>query len=440
MLREPSGRLARSADCAALAPTATDVVLRRTSMGYPRRAFTLGAFVWAGESIYLLPYTLRRDYRGTLIEVLQLPNEAALGALYSVFGVLCLGAYVAGGWLADRVSPRTLLTFSLVVTALGGVALATFPSSTAALYALFALWAFSTILTFWAALIKATRAWGGDSAQGRAFGLLDGGRGLLAAAATSIGLQLFSTLGGGAPGLRAVIALYTGACLLGAAATWLAVPSGMSPGTPRQRAGSAAKLRAVLRRRNVWLLGGVIFCAYTAFYGTFYLAGFAATAYGQSAAGGAAVSVASGWFRAVVPIVAGLGADRVSSRSVIIGSFLVLVAAFGSLALVPPEAAGLPVLYVQAATVAAAAFALRGVYYALLEEGGLPQHLTGTAVGIVALIGYTPDILTPYLWGLLLDAIPGPAGYHALFGSIAVTALVGALLASLHRATPRADA
>jgi hypothetical protein len=29
----------------------------------------------------------------------------------------------------------------------------------------------------------------------------------------------------------------------------------------------------------VWLLGGVIFCAYTAYYGTFYLAGFASAAH-----------------------------------------------------------------------------------------------------------------------------------------------------------------
>ena len=114
-------------------------------------------------------------------------------------------------------------------------------------------------------------------------------------------------------------------------------------------------------------------------------------------------------------------------------SFAVLVVAFASLALLSPAVGGLVLLYVQAATVAAAAFALRGVYYALLEEGGLPTHLTGTAVGVVALIGYTPDVLTPYLWGVLLDALPGAAGYRALFGSLAVSSLLGALLAALHR-------
>jgi len=49
--------------------------------------------------------------------------------------------------------------------------------------AVFAFWGLSTILLFWAALQKATRISGGDE-QGQAFGLLDGGRGLLAICST----------------------------------------------------------------------------------------------------------------------------------------------------------------------------------------------------------------------------------------------------------------
>lgn len=404
-----------------------------------QRALALTALVWAGESIYLLPYALRRDYRGTLIEALGLPGEAALGALYSAFGALCLVSYLAGGWLADRVSPRTLLPLSLLLTAAGGAFLATLPSSSSALYGLFGLWAVSSILTFWSALIKATRTWGGESEQGRAFGLLDGGRGLVAALLASLGLQLFAVLGGGPSSLRAVIALYTGACLLGAAATWWAVPAqpaarpDTGPGT-----GSGA-LREVLRRPDVWLLGGIVFCAYSAYYGTFYFAGFASTAHGQSEVGGAAVSVFSVWLRPVVPVLAGLAADRVRARPVVVLSFVALTVAFGSLALVPPQSGGLAFLYVQAAAVAAAAFALRGVYYALLAEGGVPQRLTGTAVGVVAVIGYAPDVVTPWLWGRLLDALPGADGYQALFGSLAAGSVLGILLAWLHRPEPRSN-
>ncbi len=51
---------------------------------------------------------------------------------------------------------------------------------------LFAYWGFTTIALFWSDLIKATRDWGGESLQGAAFGLLDGGRGLVTAVTDSV--------------------------------------------------------------------------------------------------------------------------------------------------------------------------------------------------------------------------------------------------------------
>ena len=57
------------------------------------------------------------------------------------------------------------------------------------------VWGFfglTNILLFWAALIKVTRAWGGGDQQGLAYGLLDGGRGLLAAVLASLGVFAFS--------------------------------------------------------------------------------------------------------------------------------------------------------------------------------------------------------------------------------------------------------
>jgi len=395
-----------------------------------RRVLSLLALVWAGESIYLLPYALRRDYAGVLIDALGLSGEAELGAYYSFFGGLTLIAYLLGGRLADRLSPRVLIPISLVLTAAGGGLLAAFPQRSAGLYGLFVLWAFSTILTFWAALIKATRALGGDEAQGRAFGFLDGGRGLVAAALASIGLQLFAAAGEGATGLRAVIALYAGACLLGAVAAAVAL-RGAEPVTEDRARGGWADLKAVLRRKDIWLLGGVIFFAYAAYYGTFYFAGYAG-AQGADEASAAGVSVAALWLRPLVPLLAGFAADRSSAGRVTVAAFALLGVGFTSLSALPP-AEGLTLLAVQAALVAGAAFALRGVYYALLAEGGVPERLTGTAVGVVAVIGYTPDVLTPYLFGRLLDARPGVGGYRSLFGILALGSMLGGILAWLHR-------
>jgi MFS family permease len=78
-----------------------------------------------------------------------------------------------------------------------------------------------------------------------------------------------------------------------------------------------------------------------------------------------------------------------------------------------------------------AVFALRGIYFALLEEGGVPMTVTGTATGFISMIGFTPDIFMPLIGGLLLDRLPTIEGYHAFFlivAGICTLGLVAALM------------
>jgi len=72
-----------------------------------------------------------------------------------------------------------------------------------------------------------------------------------------------------------------------------------------------------------------------------------------------------------------------------------------------------------------AVFALRGIYFALLEEGGIPFMVTGTAAGIISIIAYTPDIFMPLLGGVLLDRFPGAEGYRLFFFTVAAICTMG---------------
>ena len=103
-------------------------------------------------------------------------NNFQLGSLFSVYGFVALLSYIYGGVVTDRYSPRKLMSSALILTSLGGIVLASYPSYLT-LQILYGYWGFTSVFLFWGALIKATRLWGGDSNQGKAFGLLDGGRG-----------------------------------------------------------------------------------------------------------------------------------------------------------------------------------------------------------------------------------------------------------------------
>ena len=146
--------------------------------------------ILSGEAVFILPFILSRVFRPTVLEVFSLTN-VQLGICFSVYGIIALVSYLFGGILADRYPPRKLIATALWLTALGGLLYATIPDYNT-LKILYGYWGFTTIFIFWAPMIKATRIWGGQNNQGKAFGFLDGGRGLVGALFGSLGVYIFS--------------------------------------------------------------------------------------------------------------------------------------------------------------------------------------------------------------------------------------------------------
>ena len=98
------------------------------------------------------------------------------------------------------------------------------------------------------------------------------------------------------------------------------------------------------------------------------------------------------------------------------------------LGLSPADAASLNIVYLNLFVTFFAVFALRGIYFALLEENRTPPYLTGAAVGLVSLVGYTPEVFFAPITGRILDANPGAAGFRHYFLFLAGTALLGIVI------------
>ena len=123
-----------------------------------QRFSALLAIIIAGEMIFSLPFHVPRYFRVSLLEAFELSNTQ-LGDVFAIYGIAAMLAYFPGGLLADRLTTRMALASSLLLTALGGCYLLTRPGPMG-LMMLYAYWGLSTILLFWAALIRATRRWG----------------------------------------------------------------------------------------------------------------------------------------------------------------------------------------------------------------------------------------------------------------------------------------
>ena len=154
------------------------------------RALALFTLMLIGEGIFLLPFVVTRVFRPTFLTVFDI-NNTQLGAAFSVYGIVAMVSYFAGGPLADRFSPKKLIIVALLMTAGSGIVMGMIPSL-ATLTILYGFWGFSTILLFWSAFVKATRQFGGEQSQGLSYGLVDGGRGLIAAVIASSSVYLLA--------------------------------------------------------------------------------------------------------------------------------------------------------------------------------------------------------------------------------------------------------
>jgi nitrate/nitrite transporter NarK len=350
----------------------------------------------------------------------------------SVFGTTALLTYFPGGWLADRISPRKLITFSMLATGLSGFYFATFPSYPLSI-AIHGFWGITCSLTFWGAMIKATRNWAPGTEQGRAFGILESGRGIAELATSTAFLAVFAKLGSDNMALSRVIILFAITDILIAIMTWLTLLD-----TPREE-GEAKETRSkigprqvleVLKMPVVWLISLVIMASYGAYWGSYYFTPYATDAFLMSVVFGGAIGVGKMWLKPASALGAGFLADRAGTSRTVAWCLAILIVSFGLFVLIPRNPKLILVLIVNTAVASLAIFALRGIYFALLEEGCIPLAVTGTAAGIVSVVGFTPDVFMPIVGGVLLDRYPGGLGYRYFFGLIVMLCALG-LLASL---------
>ena len=419
--------------------------------GKRRRTLTMLSLVLAGEAIFILPFHLGRYFKSSLLATFQI-DEFQLGQLGAIYGVLAMASYFLGGPIADRFSPRKLMSASLIATGLGGLYMSTIPSF-GGLYALFGFWGASTILIFWAPLIRATREWGGARDQGRAFGILDGGRGLSAAAIAAIAVYAYAVIVGSGTSIdparetiavRTLLYVYTGFCSFAAVCVWIFVPDPKPADVKRTKdrttiqGGVFRRFALVMRSPAVWLQAMVIIAAYSAFkmfdnYGL-----YSEDAYGLTRTESAKIIAYLSFIRAGAALAAGWIADRLVGMSPAIQIFFgLLIAAYAAFLFVTPSRELVWIIVANMAVSCSAFFALRGIYFGLLEESGTPRELTGTAVGIICFVGFTPEIFMPPLTGWLIREARSSgdvlAGYNQIFWILTILSVLGMLAAAALR-------
>ena len=373
--------------------------------------------------IFQLPY-IRETFYPQIQSAMNLSN-AQMGLLSSGYATMATLSYFIGGAIADRFSPRIMLTVSFIGTGLLGFWFSTFPSyGTARL--IFVLMGVTSIITYWSACIKATRALGTPDEQGRIFGFQEGLRGIINA------LVVF--------GMTAAYAHYavTNEVLGASVAIKICAAVDIIIGIlsfifirddskeEREKPESVIELTKGLFKclaiPRVWLLVGIIFTAYSVYGLIGYVNTYAVNYYGMSATMGSALGGTRYLLQGVGGIVGGFLADKLHSRVKVVGWGAALLAvSFVLYIILPVQASAVMAVVVNFVMGLIFIYAVRSQYFAIHQDAGIPMELSGRVSGISSAIGYAPDLFMYTLVGSWMDKY-GASGFKMTWAYAAVAA------------------
>ena len=287
---------------------------------------------------------------------------------------------------------------------------------------------------FWGAIIKATRVWGGSKNQGQAFGLLDGGRGLVAASMGTLGVVIFSifltndidiaSLVERKKAFKYVILFSAFVVFLTGILVLLYMESSKES-IVNKSSSLIPNIKSVIKIQSVWLIMFIIIAAYVGYKVTDIYSLYASDVMNFNNLEAANIGSLQLYLRPLVCLLIALFSDKKSYINFIIIGFIVMLigALIFSLGIVKVNMNY--VFLFSLVVVATGTYTIRALYFSLMQEGHIPLVLTGTAVGVISVVGYTPDIFASPVIGYLLDTYPGIIGHQYVFSILVVFSVVG---------------
>ena len=385
--------------------------------------------IFTGELIFALPFHVNRFFRPSLLEEFQYTNYM-IGIAFTTYGITALICYFPGGYIADKFNARKLLSLSLILTSIGGILLL-FYNNFYFLCFIYGYWGISSILFCWSALIKATKIVG-ENRQGLSFGILEAGRGLVAATLSSIAVIIFTSTFiknindnfflVDSP-LKAVITFYSITTFIAGILIWFYFKDESNNKSSIELSVAFKKIKKFYKL--IFFQSLIVLSAYSAYKGIDYYSQFFYEIMNYSKEKAASTMSNLSYLRPLCALFAGLIADKISATKLSIYLFISLIMAFLYLGFISTIFNLEILIMINIMISMAAVFALRGIYFCYLQETKIPTNIIGFSVGIISLIGFFPDVYIGPLFGYFLDAYSKVEAFNLCYLFLLILSLIG---------------
>lgn len=382
-----------------------------SSMSTRQKYFTMFILALVGGSIYKVSY-FKEVFYDQLKAALEI-SHTQMGILASVVGITASVSYLIGGFVADKIKPRMLITISSIGGGIMTVWYATLPSFTALIIIHFLLALFG-MLTYWAAYIKIINQMGGENEQSKLLGISEGFRSLTGIIFPFGALAIVNAVANNAQSMQMALAYYAVIYFVAGILSFIFIKD--SEESIASAKATKEDYIELFKSPGLWMVALLVFGTYSIFALQSYTTPYLTSVWKVDAGlvGALAIIRQYGIGLLAMPMF-GLFADKIKSpvKGAFIGLIFLLISAIGIR--FTPIGSSVPMVVLMVLAIAFFVSGVRGIYYATMKDAKIPAVLTGTAIGVISTIGFLPDAFMFTQVGRWLDKYPVEQAYMMIF-------------------------
>ena len=348
-----------------------------------------------------------------------------IGDFGMAFGIVSMLGYPLGGIFADRFQEKWLLIAGGVLMGVCSFWFGLVPGKIEIII-IHLLYGVGTSFMIWSAYLKLTRKMGNAEEQGRMFSTSEFVRGVFGmligfAGVAFLGKAMISgELDPQALGRcwRNLLFVSGALFILFSVLVFIFVPTNVigaeETGNQPQEGFSIKNIVKVLKMPGTWMLSALIFCCFSfTSAGNGYLGAYTVNVLGVSQTTASTFAIIRNYIiAAVMTFAIGFVSDKIGSKAKTLGIYLA-VASVLCVALIFTKSSFVLCIAVSFAF-AIVYTGMRGIYFATLNEVGIPLAMNGIATGIISMLCYLPDVYFAKLAGTWLDKF-GNKGYDYIW-------------------------
>ena len=348
-----------------------------------------------------------------------------IGDFGMAFGIVSMLGYPLGGIFADRFQEKWLLIAGGVLMGVCSFWFGLVPGKIEIII-IHLLYGVGTSFMIWSAYLKLTRKMGNAEEQGRMFSTSEFVRGVFGMLIGFAGVAfLGKAMISGEMDPQALgrcwrnLLFVSGALfILFSVLVFIFVPTNVigaeETGNQPQEGFSIKNIVKVLKMPGTWMLSALIFCCFSfTSAGNGYLGAYTVNVLGVSQTTASTFAIIRNYIiAAVMTFAIGFVSDKIGSKAKTLGIYLA-VASVLCVALIFTKSSFVLCIAVSFAF-AIVYTGMRGIYFATLNEVGIPLAMNGIATGIISMLCYLPDVYFAKLAGTWLDKF-GNKGYDYIW-------------------------